>query len=78
MRRIPARYTHLLFGVIQSGVTSGTASGIASFDYLEAGTFLTHWIGSWLVSWMLMLPLVVVAAPVIQRVATALTDGRSR
>jgi hypothetical protein len=39
MRRIPQRYGHFVFGVIQSGLTSCIAAGIASFPFIYDGHF---------------------------------------
>jgi len=73
MLGIPRRYAHFVFGVIQSGLTSAIAAGIASFPLLATGEFLADWMRSWLVSWVLMLPVVLLAAPAIQRVSLFLT-----
>lgn len=73
MLPISRRHSHFVFGVIQSGLTSGLAAGIASANYIENGSFLLHWLGSWLISWTLMLPVVLFAAPLIRRIAMALT-----
>jgi hypothetical protein len=78
MRRIPHRYAHFVFGVIQSGLTSAIATGVASFDYPASGIFIKHWMTSWLFAWGLMLPLVIVAAPVIRRITVALTQSGNR
>ena len=69
----PAQICAFHFGVIQSGLTSAIAAGIASAPFLAEGSFLVHWLMSWLLSWMLMLPVVVLAAPVIRGLANALT-----
>ena len=73
MLRIPRRYTHFVFGVIQSGLTSLIAAGIASFPALAAGNFLQNWLLSFLVAWVTMLPVVLLAAPAIRSLAVALT-----
>ncbi len=70
---IPRRYSHFVFGVIQSGLTSFIASGIASWPLLGSGHFLLNWIAAWLISWAVMLPAVLFAAPAIRRLALALT-----
>lgn len=70
---IPRRYAHFVFGVIQSGLTSWIAAGIASWPQLAHGRFLTNWTFSWLISWALMLPVVLLAAPVIHWMARGLT-----
>src|SRR3954470_5435882 len=62
MFAIPRRYSHFVFGVIQSGLTSCIAAGIASLASLSTGHFLWNWLASWLVSWVAMAPLVLAAA----------------
>lgn len=73
MLGIPRRYAHFVFGIVQSGLTSAVAAGIASYPFIESGGFVTHWLVSWLLSWALMLPVVILAAPGIRRLANALT-----
>jgi hypothetical protein len=43
----------VLYGAIQSGITSGVASAVTSFRFLSEGVFLTNWLQSWLTSWAL-------------------------
>jgi hypothetical protein len=73
MLRIPRRYTHFVFGVIQSRLTSLIAAGVASFPSLARGSFLQNWMLSWLIAWVTMLPVVLLAAPAIRTLALALT-----
>ena len=73
MLGIPRRYAHFVFGVIQSGLTSGIAAGIASVSLLSTGEFVVNWMRSWLVAWVVMLPVVLFAAPVIRRASIILT-----
>jgi len=73
MFAIPRRYSHFVFGVIQSGLTSLIAAGIASFSLLGTGHFFSNWLASWLISWAMMLPIVLSAAPAIRSVSLALT-----
>jgi hypothetical protein len=77
MHGIPRRYAHFVFGVIQSGLTSAVAAGIASLPLLPSGAFLENWVSSWLLSWALMLPIVLFAAPLIRKASLFLTreDG---
>ncbi|MGE0629699.1 MAG: DUF2798 domain-containing protein [Hyphomicrobiaceae bacterium] len=69
---VPRRYDHFVFGTIQSGVTSGVAAGVASFGY-EQEEILLHWAQSWFLSWLIMIPLVLFAAPAIRRLTVLLT-----
>ena len=73
MLGIPRRYSHFDFGVIQSGVTSGIAAAIASAPFLAGGTFLLHWLQSWIAAWIIMLPIVMFAAPAIRSLTHILT-----
>ncbi|HEY7243377.1 MAG TPA: DUF2798 domain-containing protein [Xanthobacteraceae bacterium] len=70
---ISRRYSHFIFGVIQSGLTSLIAAGIASWPLWGSGRFLLNWIVSWLISWVVMLPAVLFAAPAIRWLSLALT-----
>jgi hypothetical protein len=70
---IPRRYSHFVFGIIQAGLTSLIASGIASYSLVGQGYFLSHWFLSWLVSWAAMLPFVLFAAPGIRKLSVLLT-----
>ena len=73
MLRIPRHYGHFVFAVIQSGMTSAIAAAIASVPFFEERSFLVHWMSSWLIAWVTMIPIVILAAPLIRRIALALT-----
>src|SRR6516164_589351 len=73
MLGIPRRYTHFVFGVIQSGLTCLIAAGVASLPSLATGKFLQNWLSSWLIAWITMLPVVLLAAPAIRSLANVLT-----
>ena len=66
MPLIPRRYSHFLFGFIQSGLTCGVAAAISSAPFFYTHLFVGHWIKSWIISWAIMTPVVLVAAPLIQ------------
>ncbi len=70
---IPRRYGHYVFGVIQSGLTCAVAAAIASFPFISDGTFAGRWLQAWLLAWLTMLPVVLFAAPFIQKMSDALT-----
>ena len=73
MLAIPRRHSHFVFAVIQSGLTCLIAAGIASFPSLSTGNFFWFWLVSWLIAWVTMLPIVLLAAPAIRSLALALT-----
>ena len=72
---IPRRYSHFIFAVIQAGLTCLIAAGIASLPLVTLSQFVIHWLLSWLVSWLTMLPVVVLAAPMIRSVSFRLTSA---
>jgi integral membrane sensor domain MASE1 len=73
MLGIPRRHSHFIFAVIQAGLTCLIAAGIASLPMLNMGQFLAHWLLSWIIAWVTMLPVVLLAAPLIRAVSVALT-----
>lgn len=72
--KVPARYSHFVFGIIQSGLTAAVAAAIASAPLLQEGTFSVHWLQSWLLSWVVMVPVVIAGAPFIRRLTARLTE----
>jgi FtsH-binding integral membrane protein len=74
MLGIPRRFSHFVFGIVQSGLTCAVAAAIASYPFLNEGFFLRRWVEAWLLAWLIMLPVVIFAAPGIRRLATALTS----
>jgi len=73
--RAPARFAPYLFGAIQSGLTCLVASGIACAPMLGEGHFLAHWLSAWLIAWVTMLPIVILAAPLIQKLVRRITGN---
>jgi hypothetical protein len=71
--RPPRRYAHFLFAAIQSALTSSIAAAIASFNLIAVGGFLGHWLRAWALAWVLMLPVVIAAAPAISRLSEWMT-----
>lgn len=78
MFKIPRRYGHFVYGVIQSGLTCAIAAAIASLPLIPEGGFWANWGKSWLLAWLVMLPAVLLIAPLIHRLTRALTrDDRT-
>lgn len=78
---IPRRYGHFVFGVVQSGLTSAIAAGVASIPFLGTFAFIENWLGSWLIAWITTNPIVMLAAPSIRRLVLTLTvdsDGHGK
>jgi membrane protein implicated in regulation of membrane protease activity len=64
--RISERHSHLIFGLVQSAITCAVATGIASIPFVESGSFVVQWAKAWAISWVSMLPVVIMAAPLIR------------
>jgi len=73
MLGIPRRYSHFVFGFIQSGLTSLIAAAVASYPLIQSGNFLRNWLAAWLIAWAMMTPVVLFAAPAIRALSNALT-----
>jgi hypothetical protein len=69
---IPKKYDHFVFGIVQSGLTCAVATGIACLPTKSFG----YWATSWLISWVTMAPIVLIAAPWIRRVVQWITVER--
>jgi 6-phosphogluconate dehydrogenase (decarboxylating) len=63
---ISERHSHLVFGLIQSAITCAVGAGIASVPLMETGSFAVHWAKAWAISWVSMLPVVILATPFIR------------
>ncbi|WP_299651346.1 DUF2798 domain-containing protein [uncultured Tateyamaria sp.] len=71
---IPARYAHIAFGFVLSGMMSFLVSGISTF--LAVGFIpgvIGQWIGAWLPSWAVAFPIVLIVAPAARRLVGKLT-----
>jgi hypothetical protein len=73
MLGISRRHSHFVYGVIQSGLTCAVAAAVASFPFLAEGSFVKHWLESGLLAWLMMLPVVLFAAPAIRKLSHLLT-----
>ncbi|KAB2916629.1 MAG: DUF2798 domain-containing protein [Hyphomicrobiaceae bacterium] len=76
MALFPRRYAPFLFSVVQAAVTTGAATAIATHQTTTLGfVFVRYWLSSWGLAWMMMVPVVVAAAPLIHRSVAALTGS---
>jgi hypothetical protein len=74
LSKLPRRYAHFIFAIIQSGMTSAIASAIAFFRVATEASSISEWVTSWLAAWATMVPIVLLAAPAIRSIANALTS----
>jgi hypothetical protein len=74
IRCVPSRYASFAFGIIQAGVTTGVATAVANLRVGASSVgWIFDWLAAWSLAWMAMLPIVALAAPLIQRVVRAIT-----
>jgi hypothetical protein len=79
MLRIPENRAPMVFGIIQAGLTSLIASGLGVLNAIGLSPALVPaWVVAWLAAWATMLPVVVFAAPHIQRAALAVVRWSNR
>ena len=66
MKRLPPRFAPFVYGIIQAAITTAVATAIATHQLASQGmAFLWHWLGCWALSWVSMLPIVILVAPLI-------------
>ena len=71
---ISRRFAPYIYGVIQAGITTAVASGIATFSALGfIALSVPAWLVAWMIAWATMLPVVILIAPLIQRAVMRLT-----
>jgi hypothetical protein len=74
MARLPSRYAPFAFSVLQVTLTTGIATAIGVHQSLGFGIpFLWQWALAWAMAWLTMLPVVIFAAPILQRCVGAIT-----
>jgi hypothetical protein len=72
MARIPRRYNqHVRSDSV--GITCALVAAVSCAPVLSDASFVVAWLKSWLTSWAAILPVVLLAAPVIRRIVDKLT-----
>jgi hypothetical protein len=71
--RISDRYSHFIFSVVQSGITCAVAAAISTAQASTGGDLLKQWFHAFIVSWGVMVPIVIVAAPLVRGVVRRVT-----
>ncbi|PPR78287.1 MAG: hypothetical protein CFH01_01084 [Alphaproteobacteria bacterium MarineAlpha2_Bin1] len=71
---IPKRFSNLLFGLIVSAVMTLVVSGISTFNNIEKSEqFYFLWINSWVKSWVVAFPLILVVSPLTKIIILRIT-----
>ena len=75
MRRISHRFTHVVFGLLLSGLMSFLVSGIATMRAIGIPDgFFFKWVTAWLGSWAVAFPSVLVVAPIVRRMVAVICE----
>nr|WP_074445572.1 DUF2798 domain-containing protein [Saliniramus fredricksonii] len=73
-KKLPKSFAPVLFGLLLSGLMSLIVSGIATARALGLGPdFPMAWLISWLGSWAVAFPTVLVVAPFVRRIVARVT-----
>jgi peptidoglycan/LPS O-acetylase OafA/YrhL len=71
----PQRYAPYAYGILQAAITTAVATAIAIFPLAHSSMeFIERWMLAWGVAWLTMLPVVLVASPIIQRAVQSCCD----
>jgi hypothetical protein len=74
VRCVPSRYAPFAFGIMQAGVTTSVATAVTNLRVgATSAGWIVDWLAAWSLAWIAMLPIVVLAAPLIQRAVRAIT-----
>ena len=72
---IPRKFGQLVFGFLLSGLMSLVVSGISTFRAVGwVPDFLGLWSAAWFTAWLVAFPIVVIAAPLVGRLANRLLE----
>ena len=63
------RYIPMIIGATQAAFTTGFATAIACARTSETSEFFYKWLPSWCVAYAMTLPIVVLIAPLLRRLA---------
>ena len=71
---IPERFSNLLFGFIVSAIMTLVVSGISTFNNVDIeGQFYLLWFNSWIKSWLVAFPLILLVSPITKLFISKIT-----
>jgi hypothetical protein len=71
MGYIPARYQHVVFGLLMSFMMSGFMSAIITFINLGWVTgFLLIWLKAWVLAFIVAFPAIVMLGPLVRKIVS--------
>jgi hypothetical protein len=76
---LPYRYAPYAYGVLQAAITTAVATAIAIYPLAHSVMeFMERWMLAWVIAWLAMVPVVLLAAPIIQRAVIRLFEPDRR
>ena len=75
MKKIPKKYTELLFAFVMSLLMAFLMSGVLTVVFAGVNKqFLAHWMNGFVHAWPIAFPSILVIAPLVRKIVTALTE----
>jgi len=72
---LPHKYVPYVYGILQAAITTAVATAIAIYPLAHSALeFIERWMVAWCIAWLTMLPVVLLAAPYIQRAVMRLFE----
>ena len=72
---LPYRYAPYAYGILQAAITTAVATGIAIYPLAHSAIeFIERWMVAWGIAWLTMVPVVLLAAPIILRAVMRLFE----
>ncbi len=79
LRKLPARYAHIMLPLIISVFMSCIVSGVATLHSTGMTPDFVHtWMGAWALSWVIAFPTLLTVLPVARRVVGLMVEPVSR
>jgi hypothetical protein len=79
LKKIPAKYSNLLFGALLSVIMVTIISGSVVFaNHGFAPDFLLQWWRGFLTAWPIAFPAVLVVAPFVRKIVARLTEPAAK
>ncbi|MEO8652234.1 MAG: DUF2798 domain-containing protein [Hyphomicrobiaceae bacterium] len=64
----PQKFAPYAYGILQAALTTAVATAIAIYPLAHSSMeFMERWMLAWGIAWVTMLPVVLLASPIIQR-----------
>jgi hypothetical protein len=68
----PQRFAPYAYGILQAAITTAVATAIAIYPIVHSSMeFVERWMLAWGLAWLTMLPVVLIASPIIQQAVQA-------